>query len=399
MKKIINVLCFLVVSALSATAAPQKGDVESLLLDLKSPDSQKVWEASQRLVDFPKQKKQIVPALIEALKNDWAQCAGDIRDSIAYTLRELDARESVTPLLTMLQSGKTIEHQCSDCSCCFLPMTPSDEIAARAYDPFCRQGVLMTINQFAEPAHANALMSLVSAGVSRAELLITLAEVGTPSTADFIARFKDDKDFEVRRAVATALGQVNRDSVTVPILLRYLGEETNIFIKWAAAESLAGIGEENKTPALIQSLTHLMKKNDKMTVVLAARTLSALQEEKGLLKLRELTADMDAIIRFEATLALGVLADQGSRELFVQRLKDPNLSVRASAVYALGQTGDSTTIPILQKALTEANAYQETLKKKFKDDSAILHNEYGVNTYNLEATVEEAIRGLNKIED
>jgi HEAT repeat protein len=399
-KTTINVLWILWFSVFSTCAygLPEKAEVENLLRDLKSADSQKALIASQRLADFPKQKKQIVPALIDALKNDWSQCAGDIRDSIAYTLREFDARESATPLLKMLQSGKSIEHECSDCSCCFLPMTPSDEIASRAYEPFCRQGVLMAINEFAEPAHTNLLMSLVTAGISRPELMITLAEVGPPSTPDFIAKFKDDKDFEVRRSVATALGHFNKESVTVPILIRYLEEATNIFIKWAAAESLISIGEENKTPVLVQKLTNLMNKNDKLTMALAAKVLGALQEEKGLLKLRDLTSDADSKTRFEATLALGALADQGSKEQFVQRLKDPNLSVRATAIYALGLTGDSTTIPILQKAVVEANAYQETLKKNFKDTS-ILHNEYGVNVYNLEATLEEAIRGLSKSED
>jgi HEAT repeat protein len=256
----------------------------------------------------------------------------------------------------------------------------------------------MTINAFAEPPHANMLMTLASAGVSRPEFLITLAEIGSPATVDFIARFKDDKDFDVRRAVATALGHFNKESVTLPILIRYLEAETNIYVKWAAAESLSSIGEENKTPALIQSLDRLMNKDAKITAVLAAKALGVLQEGRGLQRLRELAGDADAKIRFEATLALGALADRESKALFAQKLKDPNLSVRASAIYALGQTGDDTTIPILQKAVLESKAYVEMLRKKFTD-TAILHNEYGVNAYSLETTLEEAIRGLSKSED
>jgi HEAT repeat protein len=127
--------------------------------------------------------------------------------------------------------------------------------------------------------------------------------------------------------------------------------------------------------------------------------LAALGDEMGVAKLRELTNDADAKIRFEAVLALGALADKGSKDLLIQRLKDPNLAVRASAIYALGQSGDPKVIPVIQKALAEASAYQESLRKKFKDDTSMLHNEYGINAYNLEVTLEEAIGVLKKMDD
>ena len=80
-------------------------------------------------------------------------------------------------------------------------------------------------------------------------------------------------------------------------------------------------------------------------------------------------------------------------------LADTNLAVRASAIYALGKAGDPTVIPVLQSAFAEAKGYEETLKKKFKGDTAALHNEYGVNAYNLEDTLEDAIRFLKKNDD
>lgn len=400
MNKLINVFLFLIFLSFASTASGRTDteEVESLLKDLKAADFQKVWDASQRLAEFPQYEKRIAPGLIEALKNDWSQCAGDIRDSIAFALREVDARESVLPLLKLLQSGKTIEHQCADCACCFLPVTPSDEISVRAYEPFCQQGVLMTIDQFADASHAGILTSLVSAGVSRPELLITLGRIGPPTIAEFIARFKDDKDFEMRRSVATALGSVKNEAIAIPVLVRYL-EDENFFVQWAAAHSLIAVGGERKPSALIQQLTGLLTKNDKIVVALTAKVLAALGDEKGVAKLRELTNDADAKIRFEAVLALGALADKGSKDLLIQRLKDPNLAVRASAIYALGQSGDPKVIPVIQKALAEASAYQESLRKKFKDDTSMLHNEYGINAYNLEVTLEEAIGALKKMDD
>ena len=401
MKRLINGFLFLVVLSVAATASGQTetGEVENQLKNLKSSDFQTAWDASQRLAEFPQDKSKIVPRLVEALKYDWNQCTGDIRDSIAYTLNEFDAKETVPDLLKLLRSGKTLEHECSSSSCFFIPVTPADEVSARAYDPFCRQGVLMAVNKMADSTHHKEIMSLITAGISRPELLITLAEGGTPATADFIARFKDEKDFEVRRSVATALGLVKNDALSVPILIRYLEEDGNFYVKWAATESLTMIGRESKSSTLMQELAKLMTKSDKLAVVLSARALAMLGDQKGLLKLRELAADADAKIRFEAILALGVAADKGSTDLLIKRLGDANLVVRAGAMYALGQTGNIALTSVIQTAFTDAETYQKELKDRFRENTTTLHNVYGVNVYNLEVTFEEAIRALNKVED
>lgn len=401
MKCLINGFLFLVVLSITATASGQTemGEVETQLKNLKNADFQKAWDASQRLAEFPQYKSQIVPGLVEALKYEWNQCTGDIRDSIAYTLSELDAKETVPDLLKLLRSRKTLEHECSSSSCLFLPVTPADEISARAYDPLCRQGVLMAINKMADSSHHKEIMSLINSGVSKPELLITLAEGGTSSNADFIARFKDEKDVEVRRSVATAMGMVKNDALSIPILIRYLGDDADFSVKWAAAESLTILGRESKSTALMLELSKLMTKSDKLAVVLSARTLAILGDEKGVLKLRELTADADSKIRFEAVLALGVVADKGSIDLLVKRLNDANLSVRAAIIHALGQTGNLALSSVIQTAFTDAEAYQKELKDRFRENTSTLHNVYGVNVYNLEVTFEEAIRALNKIED
>ena len=79
MNKLMNVFLFLVVLGFTATASgkPEMDEVQGLLKDLKGTDPQKAWDASQRLAEFPQHAKQIVPGLIDALKNDWGQCAGD----------------------------------------------------------------------------------------------------------------------------------------------------------------------------------------------------------------------------------------------------------------------------------------------------------------------------------
>ena len=52
---------------------------------------------------------------LDALRTgSWDRCGGDLRDSIADTLLDLRAREAVVPLLELVKSGKTIEHECAE---------------------------------------------------------------------------------------------------------------------------------------------------------------------------------------------------------------------------------------------------------------------------------------------
>lgn len=87
--------------------------VKSLLGEVRSTDFETAYAAAQQLRDHPAHRAEIVPALIEAItRGEWDRCGGDMRDAIAATLGELKARESVTPLLDVVKTGKPIEHEC-----------------------------------------------------------------------------------------------------------------------------------------------------------------------------------------------------------------------------------------------------------------------------------------------
>ncbi len=112
-----------------------------------------------------------------------------------------------------------------------------------------------------------------------------------------------------------------------------------------------------------------------MTVVLAARALGLAGDAQGLAKLRELTSHLEPAVRYEAVLALGETADQGSREALLRRLADDSLAVRSCAIYALGELRDPSVIPILRKAVA---------------DSAGLQEKYGLGAFDLRETLEAA---------
>lgn len=254
-------------------------------------------------------------------------------------------------------------------------MTPADVLAERTYEPFCANGVLATINALADFSHSKAMADLVTAGKWKGELLVTLGKVAPPRYAHFIGRYKDDPDVGVRHAVAAALGLIDNEAITVPVLIQLLSRgdtKEDFVVRWEAAGSLAKVVGRKGRDGARRRLRDLLPVRDRMTVVLAARALAAAGDAEGLTKLRELTSDGDAGVRQEAVLALGEAGDTGSREVLLRRLTDESLVVRGYAVYALGRLGDPSVIPVLRKAVEE---YEEK------------HGE----TFGLRETLQEAI--------
>lgn len=94
-------------------AQDEAARVSALLRDLKNPDFETAFAAAESLGQHSAYRAQIVPALIAAVKTpDWNRCGGDMRDAIARSLGELNAREAVVPLLELLKSGRPIDHEC-----------------------------------------------------------------------------------------------------------------------------------------------------------------------------------------------------------------------------------------------------------------------------------------------
>jgi HEAT repeat protein len=112
---ILAVLVLLVLPAAWAHAQGDAARVDVLIRDLKSRNYEKASAADTELRKYPQYRAQVIAGLGDALRTgDWDRCGGDMRDSIARTLGELQAKEAVIPLLEVVRSGKSIEHECSE---------------------------------------------------------------------------------------------------------------------------------------------------------------------------------------------------------------------------------------------------------------------------------------------
>jgi HEAT repeat protein len=276
-------------------------------------------------------------------------------------------------------------------------VTPADELGARAADPFCGSGVLGAINEMADFSHSKAIADLITDGhATRDRLILTLGKVGPPRYANFVGRFKDDADPEIRRAVAGALGLLDNPPVTVPVLVQLLarGDGADVFgVKWEAAQSLLAVAKRPGGDVVRPRLAALLGEADGVTVALAARTLAALANARGLTKLRELTTHAEPRARREALLALGELRDKGAADAMRARLKDDHLGVRATAIYAVGRIAGAAAASELRAATYDALVYEKQLqaRKQRGESEESLRQRYGLSEFDLRETLQQAL--------
>ena len=115
-----RVLVFLAAFSVAwpAGIAQAQGDaarIDALIRDVKSSDYEKASAAEGELRKFPRERARIVAGLVDALRTgEWNRCSGDMRDGIARTLIDLKAKEAVVPLLELVKSGRSIEHECAE---------------------------------------------------------------------------------------------------------------------------------------------------------------------------------------------------------------------------------------------------------------------------------------------
>jgi len=276
-------------------------------------------------------------------------------------------------------------------------VTPADELAARAADPFCGSNVLGAINELADFSHSKAIADLISAGnASKDRLILTLGRIGPPRYANFIGRWRDDPDPQVRRSVASALGVIDNPGVTIPVLIQLLarGSASDAFgVKWEASESLIGIAKRPGGDAARPRVAALLGEADTMTAVLAARVLAAVGDARGVAKLRDLAGHADARTRQEAILALGALPDRGGADVVRRRLKDDNVAVRATAIYALGRIAGAGAATDVRAAGHDALAYEAQLeaRKQRGESEETFRQRYGLGMFDLRETLQQAV--------
>lgn len=166
----------------------------------------------------------------------------------------------------------------------------------------------------------------------RATALFALVDLRTDDALAVALTGVDDPDGYVRRVAADMLGEIE-DSSTVPVLTKLLLGDADPKVRRAAALSLVAIGGPDAVVGLSQALVDPMKE-----VRLAAT--------KGV-------ADLDPLSSVET--------------LSVMVLDDPDWEIRAQAARALGDSGLSELIPVLEQAESDPNEFVRAAAARARD--------------------------------
>jgi len=187
--------------------------------------------------------------------------------------------------------------------------------------------------------------------VVRAQTAEALGTIGTPAqdAAPALVAALTDRNDVVRAKAVEALGKIGEAAadVAVPSLVRALRDQDN-WVSALAADALGLMGEsaDEAIPALIRSLRHInpqVRANAAESLGKMGAAASAARSE-----LETVCRDEDGGVRSQAVRALGAFgrptqaaAQAVQDRLFLAGLQDTDPLVRAAAVEAVGQLGNS----------------------------------------------------------
>jgi HEAT repeat protein len=216
-----------------------------------------------------------------------------------------------------------------------------------------------------EPVEA-ARLEKARAGLKSADVEVRRKTLGSLFHSDLsdslmkeILDLLKDTDGEVRAMAATAVGNHGEAALPgVPALIAQLKGDSHKEARETAARALGRIGKAVKTSRdAVQPLRDAAAKDtDPVTRVVALGSLAMMEQDVSgqITALRKYLHHDEAIVRMKACHALGMLgtvARAAAPEIVVVLEQETDSHRRGYIARALGNTGDSDSLPALYKAL------------------------------------------------
>lgn len=206
----------------------------------------------------------------------------------------------------------------------------------------------------AEVAHWTSQLKS-SSQEERREAAMQLARLKGEAAFRALASAVNDPSPQVRAAVVASLAE-RGDESAVPILSARLARDKDQFVRKAAAYGLGRFHEGERTAALASALS------DKDPEVRAAAAISLADhaDAEAVPPLASALSDKNDFVRAKAARALGVngrSAVQTVPALIALLTKDEDGEVKRQAADALGQIGDRSALPALERARHHKDPY------------------------------------------
>jgi len=254
----------------------------------------------------------------------------------------------------------------------------NDQISLDTFDPVDRQLLQQLVEGLGDPR-----------GLVRLRFAETLSEIGEPVTPFLVEALANHPNVVVRRAAAKTLTLI-ADPSAVPNLLQAFLNDPDTVVRSSSAGALARTGEAS-VPALLDILAspdqpqdtkghaawalafigseaadYLYKALNSTSIDVRCAVIGALghvaqeqSDEKSCNLLVAALTDPEAIIRTEASAALGQVDYPAAVPHLILAIQDTDLDVRKAAINSLGKIGDRTAMEPLKTAL---NAPEEVIR-------------------------------------
>ena len=196
----------------------------------------------------------------------------------------------------------------------------------------------------------------------RSDAAIHLGQARSKEAVDALIAALNDQEESVRVNVIRALGDVG-DPKAIPAIVPFVGDFLSA-VRMAACQALGALRDPRGVPALEKALYD----GDESIRVVAARALGdvpgpeslevllrvALRDESALRAESEMVRANAAMAKVDLSWALGSLGDRsGMATLRTLLFKGDPEDVRAEAAIALGELGDASELPVLERALAD----------------------------------------------
>ncbi|VVB89818.1 HEAT repeat-containing taxis proteinF [uncultured archaeon] len=206
---------------------------------------------------------------------------------------------------------------------------------------------------------------------------------------DFLIEKLKDKEKEVRKSAAKALGEIGNEKVIEP-LIEVLANDTEVEVRTMAVQALGAIGSEKAVEPLIEFLNNT--EEHEHVRAMAAYALGEIGNENAIESLIEVLINVDekGDVQFMATQALETMESEKAVELLIEILNnaDKQKKVRESVASVLGRIGSEKAIESLIEVLNNADE-----KKEIRLIAA-----YSLGEIGSEKAIELIMEGLNETE-
>ena len=159
-----------------------------------------------------------------------------------------------------------------------------------------------------------------------------------------------DKDWDVRKDAAKALGKIGAPAVE-PLIAALRDKDSDV--RYYAAYALGEIGDKRAVKPLIAAL----RDKDSDVRYYAAEALGKIGDRRAVEPLIAALRDKNSDIRYYAAYALGEIGDKRAVKPLIAALGDKDSDVRAAAAASLGEIGDKRAVKPLISALRDKYSY------------------------------------------